>query len=72
MAGGRFTHEAGYQAGIVIRNALFGLPAKATAAIPHVTYTDPELAQVGPHRGRRRAPPMAMRIRVLRAPFAGQ
>ncbi|MGY9047958.1 dihydrolipoamide dehydrogenase [Puniceibacterium antarcticum] len=48
-AGGlQFTHVAGYHAGIVIRSALFGLPAKAaTAHIPHVTYTDPELAQVG-------------------------
>ena len=48
-AGGlQFTHVAGAHAGIVIRQALFGLPAKfATNAIPWVTYTDPELAQVG-------------------------
>ncbi|SIO29783.1 dihydrolipoyl dehydrogenase family protein [Vannielia litorea] len=48
-AGGlQFTHVAGYHAGIVIRSAMFGLPAKArTAHIPWVTYTDPELAQVG-------------------------
>ncbi len=47
-AGGmQFTHLAGYHAGIVIRQALFGLPARATAPIPRVTYTDPELAQVG-------------------------
>ncbi|MBX6323547.1 MAG: FAD-dependent oxidoreductase, partial [Rhodospirillaceae bacterium] len=44
----RFTHAAGYHAGIVIRNALFRLPAKVdTRAIPWVTYTDPELAHVG-------------------------
>ena len=44
----RFTHVASYQAGIVIRNALFHLPAKVDyAALPWVTYTDPELAQVG-------------------------
>ena len=44
----QFTHAAGYQAGIVIRSALFGLPAKAgTAHIPWATYTAPELAQVG-------------------------
>jgi pyruvate/2-oxoglutarate dehydrogenase complex dihydrolipoamide dehydrogenase (E3) component len=44
----QFTHVAGYHAGIVIRSALFGLPAKAgTAHIPWVTYTAPELAQVG-------------------------
>jgi pyruvate/2-oxoglutarate dehydrogenase complex dihydrolipoamide dehydrogenase (E3) component len=49
VAGGfQFTHVAGYYAGIVIRNALFRLPAKAdTSAVPWVTYTDPELAQVG-------------------------
>ncbi|MDV4144963.1 dihydrolipoyl dehydrogenase family protein [Shimia sp. FJ5] len=49
VAGGKqFTHVAGYHAGIVIRSALFGLPAKAREDhIPHATYTDPELAQVG-------------------------
>lgn len=49
-AGGlQFTHVAGYHAGVVIRQMLFGLPAKAgTAHIPWATYTDPELAQVGP------------------------
>ncbi|MGN7611748.1 dihydrolipoyl dehydrogenase family protein [Magnetococcales bacterium HHB-1] len=44
----QFTHMAGYQAGIVIRNALFRLPAKVDyRAVPWVTYTDPELANVG-------------------------
>lgn len=49
VAGGpQFTHVAGYHAGIVIRNALFGLPAKVDyRALPWVTYTDPELAHVG-------------------------
>jgi pyruvate/2-oxoglutarate dehydrogenase complex dihydrolipoamide dehydrogenase (E3) component len=49
VAGGlQFTHVASYHAGIVIRSALFGLPAKAsTAHIPWATYTAPELAQVG-------------------------
>ncbi|MDG4650215.1 FAD-dependent oxidoreductase [Roseibacterium sp. SDUM158017] len=48
-AGGlQFTHVAGYHAGVIIRPMLFGLPAKArTSHIPRVTYTDPELAQVG-------------------------
>jgi pyruvate/2-oxoglutarate dehydrogenase complex dihydrolipoamide dehydrogenase (E3) component len=46
--GPQFTHIAGYHAGIVIRNALFGLPAKVDyAALPWVTYADPELAHVG-------------------------
>jgi pyruvate/2-oxoglutarate dehydrogenase complex dihydrolipoamide dehydrogenase (E3) component len=48
-AGGlQFTHVAGYHAGIVIRNALFRVPARADkAVVPWVTYTDPELAHVG-------------------------
>ncbi|MEP2533566.1 FAD-dependent oxidoreductase [Shimia sp.] len=50
VAGGaQFTHVAGYHAGVIIRSALFGLPAKArTDHIPYATYTDPELAQIGP------------------------
>jgi pyruvate/2-oxoglutarate dehydrogenase complex dihydrolipoamide dehydrogenase (E3) component len=49
VAGGpQFTHVAGYHAGIVIRNALFRLPAKVDyRALPRVTYTAPELAQAG-------------------------
>ncbi len=49
IAGGaQFTHVAGYHAGIVIRSALFGLPAKAREDhIPYATYTTPELAQIG-------------------------
>jgi pyruvate/2-oxoglutarate dehydrogenase complex dihydrolipoamide dehydrogenase (E3) component len=45
---GQFTHVAGYHAGVIIRSMLFGLPSKTrTNHIPYVTYTDPELAQVG-------------------------
>ena len=70
VAGGyQFTHMAGYHAGIVLRNALFRLPAKVdTRAVPWVTYTAPELAQVGltEDRARKRAGD----IRVLRWPFA--
>ncbi|MBU2981929.1 FAD-dependent oxidoreductase [Lentibacter algarum] len=49
VAGGlQFTHVAGYHAGIIIRSALFGLPAKAKHShIPWATYTAPELSQVG-------------------------
>ncbi|MDD9798705.1 MAG: FAD-dependent oxidoreductase [Alphaproteobacteria bacterium] len=44
----QFTHAAGYQAGIVIRNALFRIPAKADYRImPRVIYTEPELAELG-------------------------
>ncbi len=46
--GYQFTHMAAYDAGIIIRNALFRLPAKVShSSVPWVTYTDPELAQVG-------------------------
>ncbi|KAA8609175.1 dihydrolipoyl dehydrogenase family protein [Salipiger aestuarii] len=48
IAGGGFTHVAGYHAGLVVRSALFALPAKARPQIlPRATYTAPELAQVG-------------------------
>jgi pyruvate/2-oxoglutarate dehydrogenase complex dihydrolipoamide dehydrogenase (E3) component len=43
-----FTHVGSYHAGIVIRRALFRLPARLDyTALPRVTYTDPELAQTG-------------------------
>ena len=44
---GQFTHLAGYHAGVVLRQAVLGLPAKARAPIPRATWTAPELAQVG-------------------------
>ncbi len=69
IGGAQFTHLANYHAGIVIRNALFRLrPKVSAAAIPRVIYTEPELAQVGlteaEARKRRRS------IRILRWPFA--
>ncbi|TAN52304.1 MAG: FAD-binding protein [Methylococcaceae bacterium] len=43
-----FTHMAEYQAGIVLRNALFHWPARCSpTAVPWCTFTDPELARVG-------------------------
>lgn len=46
--GPRFTHVCSYHAGIIIRNALFRLRAKVDyRSMPWVTYTDPELAQIG-------------------------
>ena len=68
--GGQFTHLAAYHAGIVIRRALFGLPARArTDHIPRATYTDPEIAWVGPSEdeARRRHGPG---LEILRWPFA--
>ena len=70
-AGGlQFTHVAGYHAGIVIRSALFGLPAKAAHHhIPWATYTDPELAQVGPTEAAARAE-YGDKLAVLRFDYA--
>jgi pyruvate/2-oxoglutarate dehydrogenase complex dihydrolipoamide dehydrogenase (E3) component len=68
VGGPQFTHLAAYHAGIVIRNALFRLPAKIDfSALPWVTYTDPELAHVGESEqaASRRGP-----IRILRWPLA--
>lgn len=46
--GPQYTHAASYQAGVVIRNILFKLYARVNyTALPRVTYTDPEIAQVG-------------------------
>ena len=65
----QFTHVAGYHAGIIIRNALFRIPARTDdRAVPWVTYTDPELAHVGMTEEVARE--RAGDIRVLRFPFA--
>jgi len=42
-----FTHSASYEAGIVIRNILFKIPAKAKMNIPEVIYSSPEYASIG-------------------------
>ncbi|MGV1014176.1 MAG: dihydrolipoyl dehydrogenase family protein, partial [Methyloceanibacter sp.] len=71
IGGAHSTHLAHYQAGIVIRNALFRLkPDVSAGTIPRVIYTAPELAQVGlteaeaHKRYRRRS------IRIYRWPYA--
>ena len=70
VAGGyQFTHMANHHAAIVLRNVLFRLPAKVeTGAVPRVTYTAPELAQVGLIEAEARRD--RADIRVLRWPFA--
>ena len=46
--GPRFTHSSGYDGSIATTNIALGLPSKADwSALPWVTYSDPELAQVG-------------------------
>ena len=71
VAGGpQFTHVAGYHAGIVIKNALFRIPAKADhSAVPQVTYTSPEIASVGLSETAARAR-HGDKVRALTWPFA--
>jgi pyruvate/2-oxoglutarate dehydrogenase complex dihydrolipoamide dehydrogenase (E3) component len=70
-AGGlQFTHVASWHAGIVVRQAVLGLPAKADPrALPRATYTDPELAQVGLSEAEARAA-HGEALTVVRADFA--
>lgn len=70
VAGGpHLTHAAGYHAGIVIRNALFGLPAKVDyRALPRATFTDPELAQAGLTEAEARK--AGHKVEILNWPFA--
>jgi pyruvate/2-oxoglutarate dehydrogenase complex dihydrolipoamide dehydrogenase (E3) component len=64
-----FTHVGSYHAGIVILRAVFRLPARLDyAALPRVTYTHPELAQVGMTEAEARA--AGLPIAVLRWPLA--
>ncbi len=69
--GPAFTHVAGQHASVVIKNALFRLPARVDyGALPWVTYSDPELAQVGLTEAAARER-HGDGVRVLRAPFSG-
>jgi len=50
-----FTHVAGAEAAVVIRSAVFRLPARIDySQVPWVTYCDPELASVGYNETRAR------------------
>lgn len=69
IGGLQFTHVAGYHAGVIIKSALFRLPAKADhTKVPWVTYTSPELANVGLTEEQARAQ-HGDSIRILRWPF---
>jgi pyruvate/2-oxoglutarate dehydrogenase complex dihydrolipoamide dehydrogenase (E3) component len=64
-----FTHVGSYHAGIVIRRALFRLPARIDyAALPRVIYTRHELAQVGMTEAEASA--AGYRIAILRWPLS--
>ena len=69
VAGGyQFTHVASYHASIIIKNVLFRLPTKVDyRAVPWVTYTEPELAQVG--LAEIKARQTLKQISILRWPF---
>lgn len=67
--GPQFTHMAGHHAAVVVRNALFRLPARVERrAVPRVTYTDPELAQVGLSAGDEAA--RGPGVEIVRLPLA--
>ncbi len=52
----QFTQVAAYHAGLVVRQALFGLPVRLRRDhLTRATFTDPELAQVGPTEAEARA-----------------
>jgi pyruvate/2-oxoglutarate dehydrogenase complex dihydrolipoamide dehydrogenase (E3) component len=64
----QYTHMASYHAGVVIKNVLFRIPAKVdNRAVPWVTYTAPELAQVGHTEAEAKI--NGGDIRVLRWPY---
>ena len=64
----QLTQAANYHAGLVIRNALFRLPVRVNNdCIPWVTFTDPELAQIGLTEARARE--QGIKIRVTRWPY---
>ncbi len=71
VSGGyQFTHVAGYHAGIVIRNALFRLPAKTSLNhVPWLTYTNPELAHAGLNEAGAREK-FGRKVKILKADFA--
>lgn len=65
-----FTHLAIYEAGIVIRNALFPFAAKARYdAVPWAVFTDPEVAHLGLTEEEAQAR-YGTAVRVYRSPFA--
>ncbi len=72
VAGGlQFTHVAGYHAGVIVRQILMGLPAKASNDhIPWATYIDPEMSQIGLTEVQAREK-YGDKLTVVRAEFSG-
>ena len=64
-----FTHVAGYEAGVIIKSAIFKLPAKADyRVVPKVTYTEPEAASVGLSETEARE--LHPKVKVYKVPFS--
>ncbi len=62
-------HAAQHHAGLVIRHALFRTPVDAgSSAVPCVTFTDPEMAQVGMTEDEARG--RSYPFRILRWPYS--
>ncbi|MDP3479650.1 MAG: FAD-dependent oxidoreductase [Desulfoprunum sp.] len=56
IGGYQFTHAAGYEGGVVLTNAILGLPRKVDYSwMPWCTYTSPELASIGLNEKRAKA-----------------
>jgi pyruvate/2-oxoglutarate dehydrogenase complex dihydrolipoamide dehydrogenase (E3) component len=65
----RFTHMAEYDAGVVVMNAVYGLPVKASdRVVPWCVYTDPEVASAGLTEARARE--AGRKVRVYRFALA--
>ncbi|WP_312798444.1 dihydrolipoyl dehydrogenase family protein [Tianweitania sp.] len=65
VAGGHSTHAANYHGGLVLRPILFRLSAEVRReVVPHVIYTDPEIASVGMNEAEARG--RGIEHRVLR------
>jgi pyruvate/2-oxoglutarate dehydrogenase complex dihydrolipoamide dehydrogenase (E3) component len=68
--GPRFTHAAGYEGSLVAVEVALGMPQKADwSALPHCTYTDPQLAQIGLTETQARAR-FGGKVTVVREDFA--
>src|SRR5262249_30854338 len=63
-------NSAEYQAGLVIRNALFRMPVRGdNVVLPWATYTEPELAQAALTEAQAQAKAQGMEIRIARWPY---
>ena len=64
-----FTHAAGYQASVALKNILLRMPATVKPIMPRVTYTDPEIAWVGQSESELKHD--GIEYEVVKSPFSG-